>query len=79
MLQELGADAFFNEFTLRLDRDAGEVVAALAADGILAGVPGGRLFPDQPAAANLLIVAATETVTDGDMDRLETGLREALT
>ena len=75
---ELVNDAFFNEFTLRLAKDAGEVVSRLAAEGVLAGVPGARLFPDAPAAANLLIVATTETARDEDADRLETGLREAL-
>ena len=75
---ELASDCFFNEFTLRLNRDAGEVVSTLAADGILAGVPAGRLFPGEAAAEPLLILAVTETVREADVERLDAGLREAL-
>ncbi len=70
--------AFFNEFTLRLRRPAVPVVEALAERGILAGVPAGRLYPDRPELADLLLVTATEVTTSDDMDRLEEGLREAL-
>ena len=69
---------FFNEFALRLPRPAAPVVEALAARGILAGIPVSRLYPDDPALADLLLVAATETNLADDMDRLEEGLREAL-
>ena len=57
--------SFFNEFTLRLPCPAAAVVEALAARGVLAGVPVSRLYPDRPELADLLLVAATETVTDG--------------
>jgi glycine dehydrogenase subunit 1 len=70
--------AFFNEFALRLPRPAAPVVEALAARGILAGVAASRLYPDRPELADLLLVAATETTTADDMDRLEAELREAL-
>jgi glycine dehydrogenase subunit 1 len=70
--------AFFNEFTLRLPRPAAAVVEALAAKGILGGIPVSRLYPGRRELADLLLVAATETVTEDDMDRLEQGLREAL-
>ncbi|MCA9245372.1 MAG: hypothetical protein KDA32_15560, partial [Phycisphaerales bacterium] len=53
-------ETFFNEFTLRLPRPAAPVVDALADKGILGGVPLSRLFPDDPAQANGLLVAATE-------------------
>ncbi len=75
---EVVNESFFNEFTLRLSRDAGEVVSTLAAAGVLGGVPASRLFPGEAAASNLLILATTETVSDGDIDRLEAGLKEAL-
>jgi len=75
---ELVTPAFFNEFTLRLSRPAAEVVDALAAKDILAGVPASRLFGDKGGADDLLIVAATETVTDDDMAALEAGLKGAL-
>jgi glycine dehydrogenase subunit 1 len=70
--------AFFNEFTLRLPRPAAPVVESLARRGILAGVPASRLYPERPELADLLLVAATETVTEDDARRLEQGLREAL-
>jgi glycine dehydrogenase subunit 1 len=70
--------AFFNEFTLRLPCPAAPVVETLAAKGVLAGIPVSRLYPGQPELADLLLVAATETVTEGDMDRLALGLAEAL-
>jgi glycine dehydrogenase subunit 1 len=71
-------DAFFNEFTARLSKPAAGVVSALAAKGVLGGVPASRLFGDDPALANLLLVAATETNTDDDMDALCAALREVL-
>ncbi len=75
---EVVNESFFNEFTLRLDRPAAQVVDALAGRGVLAGVPVSRLLPGVPEAAPLLLVAATETVTEGDMAALEEALREAL-
>jgi glycine dehydrogenase subunit 1 len=69
---------FFNEFTLDLRRPAAPVVEGLARRGILAGVPASRLYPERPELADLLLLAATETATEDDMDRLERGLREAL-
>ncbi len=69
---------FFNEFTVRLDRPAAPVVDALAERGVLAGVPVSRLYPERPDLADLLLVAATETVTDDDEDALLAALRETL-
>jgi glycine dehydrogenase subunit 1 len=66
---------FFNEFTLRLPRPAAPLVDALAARGILAGVPVSRLMP---ARTNDLLVAATELTTEPDMAALDAALREAL-
>jgi glycine dehydrogenase subunit 1 len=70
--------AFFNEFALRLPCPAAPVVEALAARGILAGIPVSRLYPVRPELADLLLLAATETVTEADIDRLARGLAEAL-
>jgi glycine dehydrogenase subunit 1 len=75
---ELLNRAFFNEFTLRLPGPAAPAVEALAARGILAGIPVSRLYPDRPELADLLLLAATETTTEDDMERLDHGLREAL-
>jgi glycine dehydrogenase subunit 1 len=71
-------DSFFNEFTLRLKRPAAAVVDALAERGVLAGVPAARLWPDRPELADLLIVAATETNSEADMDSFARALAEAL-
>ena len=70
--------SFFNEFTLRLPCPADEVVAALAERRILAGVPVSRLYPDQPELADLLLVAATETNSESDMDALHDSLGKVL-
>ena len=74
---ELVTPAFFNEFTVKLPKAALPVVDALAAKGILAGVPAARLSRDK-AVENLLIVAATECATDDDMDALVGALKEVL-
>lgn len=70
--------SFFNEFTLRLPRPAAPVVEALAARGILGGVPVSRLLPGRADLADLLLVAATEMNTEAEMDALEGALKEAL-
>lgn len=75
---EVVNQSYFNEFTLQLSKSAGDIVERLAEQDILAGVPGGRLWPDEPAAENLLIVAATECVTDEDIDAFAQKLKEAL-
>jgi glycine dehydrogenase subunit 1 len=71
-------DSFFNEFTVRLTRPAAEVVEALAATQILAGVPVSRLYPEDPTLAHDLLVAVTETATDDTMAALTAGLKEVL-
>ena len=42
------------------------------------GVPVSRLLPDDRPSTNLLLVAATETATDDDIDALVAGLKEVL-
>ena len=69
---------YFNEFTVRLPRKASEVVEALSKRGIMAGVPGDRLWPNDAMAENLLIVAATECVTDDDIADFAAALHEVL-
>lgn len=70
--------SFFNEFAVRLSRPAAEVVDELAGQNILAGVPASRLWPDEAGLEDVLILAATETVSDAHIDRLCSGLKEAL-
>jgi glycine dehydrogenase subunit 1 len=75
---ELVNQSFFNEFALRLPRPAAAVVEALALRGILGGLPVSRFYPGRADLADLLLVAATETVTADDINGLDTGLREVL-
>jgi glycine dehydrogenase subunit 1 len=75
---ELVTPAFFNEFTLKLSKEARPVVRDLAHNGILAGVSLGRLYPGESALANGLVVAVTETTTREDVETLASALREAL-
>ncbi|HTV44204.1 MAG TPA: aminomethyl-transferring glycine dehydrogenase subunit GcvPA [Stellaceae bacterium] len=70
--------SLFNEFTLRLPRPAAPVVEALAMMGMLGGIPVSRLYPNRSELADLLLVAATEMVTETDIERLVHGLAEAL-
>jgi glycine dehydrogenase subunit 1 len=71
-------DSFFNEFTLKLPVNAREAVHHLAAKKVLGGVSLGRLYPSETALANGLLVAATEVVSDDDIDTLATALQEVL-
>ena len=71
-------ESFFNEFTLKLPVPAAGVVDALAAQGVIAGVPGSRLWPERPELADLLVVAATETNTEAEMDLFASKLEEML-
>ncbi len=75
---ELLNDTFFNEMTLRLSKPAAAVVEALVAKNIIAGVPVSRLEPGKPELDNLLVLAATELTSDGDIAALVAGLKEVL-
>ncbi|WP_174286119.1 aminomethyl-transferring glycine dehydrogenase subunit GcvPA [Sphingomonas bacterium] len=75
---ELVNEGFFNEFTLKLPVEARPVVRALADQGILAGVSLGRLYPDEAALANGLVVAVTETTATEDVEALASALTDAL-
>ncbi|MCK9543582.1 MAG: aminomethyl-transferring glycine dehydrogenase subunit GcvPA [Novosphingobium sp.] len=65
---------WFNEFTVVLPPNAREVVHELAGRGVLGGVSLGRLYPDEAGLANGLLVTATETVTDEDIEAFATAL-----
>jgi glycine dehydrogenase subunit 1 len=71
-------DGFFNEFTLRLSKEARPIVRTLADKGVLGGVSLGRLFPGVAALENGLVVAVTETTTVDDIEALATALTEVL-
>jgi glycine dehydrogenase subunit 1 len=53
-------------------------VDALAARGVIAGVPASRLLPRDQSVENLLILAATETNTDDDFAALTSALKGVL-
>lgn len=71
-------DAYFNEATVILPRDAREVVRELADRQVLGGVSLGRLFPVADGLHNGLLVAATETTTDEDIEAFATALEAIL-
>lgn len=75
---EVMNDSFFNEFTVKLTKPAQDVVEALAERGILGGVPITRMLPERSDLENFMLVAATETNTDADMDALVSALKEVL-
>ena len=69
---------FFNEFTVELPKPAMGVVEELARRGILGGVPVSRFYPTYPELADLLLLTATETNTEAEMDALAVALKEVL-
>jgi glycine dehydrogenase subunit 1 len=73
----LATPRFFNEIAVRLPRPAAEVVEALAAEGILAGVPFSRLDPTA-GLDEILLLAATELTSDADIAALAQALTGAI-
>ncbi len=71
-------DAYVNEFTVVLPREAREVVRELADRGVLGGVPLGRLYPGNDALAKGLLVCASELTTDADIAAFASALSEVL-
>ncbi|MDR3511102.1 MAG: aminomethyl-transferring glycine dehydrogenase subunit GcvPA [Caulobacteraceae bacterium] len=68
---------FFNEIAVRLPAPATEVVETLAARDIIAGVPFSRLAP-AAGLDDVLLLAATETTADGDIEALTAALKGVL-
>ena len=67
---------FFKEFTLRVPGDVTTLLAGLAEDGYLAGLPLGRY---DAALADCVSVAVTEKRTKAEIDGLAAALRRRLT
>ncbi len=65
----------FHEVVLRLDRAIGPVLESLAANNILGGHD---LTNDHPELGNTLLVCATETKTDADLEAYAAALENAL-
>lgn len=63
------------EFAVTLPKPAGEVVAALAKKGIMAGIPLGKMYKGMD---NVLLVACTETTTPEQIETLATSLAAVL-
>jgi glycine dehydrogenase subunit 1 len=69
--------SFFNEITVRLPKPGAEVVEAMAARGVLAGVPVSRLLAGA-GLDDLVVVASTEVNTDEDRAAYVDTLKEVL-
>ena len=67
---------FFNEIAVRTKGSAAALVEALAAQGILAGVPYARLDP-HAGLDDVLLLCATETTTSEDIAALAAALKAA--
>jgi glycine dehydrogenase subunit 1 len=65
----------FHETVLRLDRAVGPVLAALAERGVLGGFD---LTEDFPQLGNALLICATETKTEADMEAYARALEDAM-
>jgi len=66
---------FFNEFAIRLPKDASEVVSALVDQGIAAGFPVGRYYEGME---NILLFAFTEKRTKEEIDIMVAKLESVL-
>jgi glycine dehydrogenase subunit 1 len=75
---EVVTPSFFNEFTIRTPTGSGAVISALAARGIIGGVPASRLWPENEALGRLIVTAATEVTTPEDIAAYKTALNEVL-
>jgi len=71
-------ETFFNEFTIRVPRDAAETIERLVAKGVLGGVSVSRLEPGRTELADLIVVASTEVNTDEDRAAYAKALREVV-
>jgi glycine dehydrogenase subunit 1 len=68
---------FFNEFTLRVRRQADELIEALARRGVIGGLPVSRLLPGA-GLDDCIVVASTEVNTDDDRAAYAKALAECL-
>ena len=65
----------FHETVIKLTKPVAPVLAAMAQNGVLAGFD---LSVDYPELGNALVVCATETKNDADLNRFVTALVQAL-
>jgi len=69
---------YLNEFAISVP-DAARVHDALLARGVLAGLPLGTWYPDDPLLRESLLVCATEVTTDDEIRRFGDALHDVLT
>jgi glycine dehydrogenase subunit 1 len=74
---EILTPRFFNEFAVRLPKNAHAVVGELSRRGIIAGVPFARLDP-KAGLDDVLLVCATETTLPSDIAAFAQQLSEVL-
>jgi glycine dehydrogenase subunit 1 len=70
--------AYFNEFTAILPTDARAVVHELAEQQVLGGVSLGRLYPGVQTLHNAVLVTATETTSEADIEAFAVALEGVL-
>ena len=68
---------YFNEFAVRTPIPAAELVQALADSNVIVGVPVSRLAP-AAGMDDVLLMAATETTTDGDIEMMSRVLNRVM-
>jgi glycine dehydrogenase subunit 1 len=66
---------FFNEFALKLPKDASDVISDLISEGMAVGFPAGRYYDGME---NVLLVACTEKRTKKEIDILAAKLESVL-
>lgn len=71
-------EAYFNEVTLLLPVNAREVFQKLADRGVLGGVSLGRLYASAPDLERGLLVTATETTSEEDIETFARELAEVV-
>jgi glycine dehydrogenase subunit 1 len=74
-VEVMKASPTFNEFTVSLPMDAGEVVGAMVEKGFAPGLPLGRFYPGME---NFLLVAVTEKRTKHEIGMLAETLEAVL-
>jgi glycine dehydrogenase subunit 1 len=71
--QRVHSGAYLNEFAVRVP-GAPRIHAALLERGIVAGLPLGDWYPEDPELRDALLVCATEVTTSDDIDLFTTAL-----
>lgn len=74
-VEQVFTSPFFHEVALKLPCRAQPVLDALASRGILGGICLGRFYPDMD---NVILICATETKTDQDLQRYADGMADIL-